>query len=168
MKCEGCVFVVKRMRLLETWVKAPFLKGASLVLAGECVQGVYPDLYKRFVEGRTVLTSCPEAESFGTIMGKLASIITCSKPREIRVLTMDGSPHCFALHAALNQALFVTGSSVLSQHFVVVDGKVLGVSPESVRLGRYLHLVQKCIENYPQILEELGRYSLEHRCFMKK
>jgi len=168
MKCEGCVFVVKRMKLLETWVKAPFLKGASLVLAGECVQGVYPDLYKRFVEGRTVLTSCPEAESFGTIMGKLASIITCSKPREIKVLTMDGSPHCFALHAALNQALFITGSNISSQHLVIVNGKVLEVSPESVRLGRYLHLVQKCIESYPQILEELGRYSLEHRCLVKK
>ena len=156
------------MRLLETWVKAPFLKGASLLLAGKCVQGVYPDLYKRFAEGSTVLTSCPEAESAGSIMGKLASIITCSNPREIKVLTMDGSPHCFALHAALNQALFVTGLNIPSQHFVVVDGKAVEVSPDSVRLGRYLHLVQKCIENYPQILEELVRYSLEHRCFLKK
>ena len=156
------------MKLLETWVKAPFLKGASLLLTGKCIQGVYPDLYKRFVEGRTVLTSCPEAESVGSIMGKLASILTCSKPREIRVLTMDGSPHCFTLHAALNQALYVTGSSVLSQHFVAVDGKAVEVSPESVRVGRYLHLVQKCIKNYPQILEELGHYSLEHRCFTKK
>jgi len=168
MKCEVVWFVVKRMKLLETWVKAPFLKEASLLLAGECVQSVYPDLYKRFVEGRTGLTSCPEAESVGSIMGKLASIITCSKPREIKVLTMEGSPHCFALHAALNQALFITGSNIPTQHLVIVNGKVFEVSPESVRLGRYLHLVQKCIENYPQILEELGRYSLEHRCFMKK
>ncbi|MFQ6080248.1 MAG: 4Fe-4S ferredoxin [Candidatus Bathyarchaeia archaeon] len=156
------------MKLLETWVKAPFLKGAFLLLAGECVQGVYPDLYKRFVEGRTVLTSCPEAESVGSIMGKLASIIACSNPREIRILTVDGSPHCFALHAALNQALFVTGSSVPSQHFVVVDGKAVEVSPESVRVGRYLHLVQKCVENYPQILDELVHCSLEHCCFRKK
>jgi hypothetical protein len=156
------------MRLLETWVKAPFLSGSSLLLVGECVQAVCPDLYKRFAEGRVVLTSCPEAESAGSIMGKLASIITCSKPGEIRVLTMEGSPHCFALHAALNQALFVTGSRVLSQHFVVVDGKAVEVSPESVRLGRYLHLVQKCVENYPQVLEELARYSLEHRCFLKR
>ena len=156
------------MKLLETWVKAPLLKGASLLLVGECVQAVCPDLYKRFMEGRVVLTSCPETESVGTIMGKLASIITCSKPGEIKVLTMDGSPHCFALHAALNQALFVTSLNIPSQHFVVVDGKAVEVSPESVRLGRYLHLVQKCIENYPQILEELVRYSLEHRCFLKK
>ena len=156
------------MKLLETWVKAPFLRGSSLLLVGECVQAVCPDPYKRFAEGRVVLTSCPEAESVGSIMGKLASITACSKPREIKVLTMDGSPHCFALHAALNQALFVTGLNIPSQHFVVVDGKAVEVSPESVRLGRYLHLVQKCIENYPQILEELVRYSLEHRCFLKK
>ena len=156
------------MKLLETWVKAPFLKEASLLLVGKCVQDVYPDLYERFVEGFIALTSCPEAESVGSIMGKLASILTCSKPREIRVLTMDGSPHCFFLHAALNQSLFITGLNIPSQHFVVVDGKALEVSPETVRLGRYLHLVQKYIENCPQILEELVRYSLEHRCFLKR
>ena len=156
------------MKLLETWVKAPFLRESSLLLVGECVQDICPDLYKRFSEGRVVLTSCPEAESVGSIMGKLASIIACSKPREIKVLTMDGSPHCFALHSALNQALFVTGLNIPFQHLVVVDGKAVEVSPESVRLGRYLHLVQKCIENHPQILEELVRYSLEHRCFLKK
>ncbi len=154
--------------MLETWVKAPFLKEASLLLVGKCVQGVYPDLYERFIEGFIVLTSCPEAENVGSIVGKLASILTCSKPREIRVLTMDGSPHCFFLHAALNQSLFLTGLNIASQHFVVVDGKVVEVSSESVRLGRYLHLVQRCIENHSQILEELGNYSLEHRCSLKK
>jgi len=156
------------MKLLETWVKAPFLKDASLLLVGKCVQDVYPDLYERFVEDCIVLTSCPEAESVGSIIGKLASILTCSKPREIRVLTIDGSPHCFFLHAALNQSLFLTGLNIPSQHFVVVDGKVVEVSPESVMLGRYLHLVQRCIENHSQILEELGNYSLEHRCSLKR
>ena len=66
------------MKLIETWVKAPFLKGASLLLVSECAQAVYPNVYKRFVKGRVVLTSCPEAENTKMLMGKLATILTCS------------------------------------------------------------------------------------------
>lgn len=157
------------MKLLETWVKAKFLKEASVLLVGECVQAAYPDLYKEFSEGRVVLTSCPEAEHIDQIVSKLTSILTCSRPKEITLLTVDGSPHCFTLHAALNEALFVTGSNVSSVHFVVDgDGKALEVSPESVRVGRYLHLVQKCIEKHPEILEDLNRRSLEHRRSRKR
>jgi len=160
--------MVRDMKLIEIWVKAPLLREASLLLVGECVQVIYPRIYKNFVEGRVALTSCPEAESAGAIMGKLASIITCSRPKEITVLTVEGSPHCFVLHAAMNEALFVTGSNIPSKHFVIVKGEPIEVSPESVRVGRYLHLTQKCIEKYPEILKELSRHSLEHRYSAKQ
>jgi hypothetical protein len=158
---------MKAMRLIETYVKAPFLKEASLLLIGECAPAVFPDVCKKFMKGRVVLTSCPEAENSGLIAGKLAAILACSSPREITVLTIDGSPHCFTLHASVNEALFLTKASVPSSHFVIVDGKAVKVSPESVRVGRYLHLVQKCIERNPEVLEDLRRYSLEYRCFKK-
>ena len=151
------------MKLLETWVKAPFLKNASLLVVGECVQAVHPTVYREFAEGREVLTSCPEAENAESAAAKLASIMKCSAPREIAVLTMDGSPHCFALHAALNNAVFVTGSDIPCKHFVIADGEALEVSPESVRAARYLHIVEKCIKKHPEILENLNRHSLEHK-----
>ena len=155
------------MKLVETYVKAPFLKEAPLLIMGECVQAVFPEVCKRFMKGRVVLTSCPEAENSGSITAKLAAILVCSNPSEVVVLTVDGSPHCFTLHASVNEALFVTKASVPSRHFVIVDGKAVGVTPESVRVGRYLHLVQKCIENNPEVLEDLRRYSLEHCCLKK-
>ena len=150
------------MKLLETWVKAPFLKGASLLIVGECVQTVHPTVYREFAEGRIVLTSCPEAENAESVAAKLASIIKCSSPREIVILTMDGSPHCFALHAALNNAVFVTSSNIPCKHFVIVTGEAVEVSPESVRVARYLHIVEKCVRKHPEILENLNRHSLEH------
>jgi len=155
------------VKLVETWVKAPFLEGASLLVVGECVQAVFPGVYDELAGGRVVLTSCPEAEGAGLALGKLASILACSRPREVVVLTVDGSPHCFGLHASLNTALFVTGSGVPSRHYVIVGGRAVEVSPESVRLGRYLHLVQRCIDRHREILEDLGRLSLEHRCLAK-
>jgi len=155
------------MKLVEIWVKAPLLKDASLLLAGECVQAIYPELFKKFSKGRVVLTNCPEAEG-SVSMGKLASIVTCSAPKEITVLTVEGSPHCYTLHAAVNEALFVANSDLKCRHFVIVDGRPLEVSPESVRLGRYLHLSQKCIDENPKILDELAKFSLEHRKSLKK
>ncbi|MFQ5710934.1 MAG: 4Fe-4S ferredoxin [Candidatus Geothermarchaeales archaeon] len=156
------------MKLIETWVKAPFLKNASLLILGECAQSIYPDVCEGFMEGRVTLTHCPEAEDATKAMGKLASIVTCSNPRDITVLTVEGSPHCFTLHAAMNEALFVSNSEVPSRHFVITEGEAVEVSPESVRIGRYLHLVQKCIEKYPEIVEDLSRLSLEHCWFRRK
>ncbi len=155
------------MKLLETWVKAPFLKNTSLLLMSECAEAVL-DLCKEFMKGRLVLTSCPTAENSGLIMGKLSSILTCSSPKEITLLTVDGSPHCFTLHSAMSQALFLTKSNIPSSAYVIVDGKAVEVSPESVRVGRYLHLVQKCIQKHPQIVDELVHYSVEQKYSTKK
>jgi hypothetical protein len=157
----------KAVKLVETYVKAPFLKEASLLIMGECAPVVLPDVCKGFVKGRVVLTSCPEAENSGLIADKLAAILVCSNPREIMVLTVDGSPYCFTLHASVNKALFLTKADIPSSHFVIVDGEAMEISPESVRVGRYLHLVQKCIENNPEVLGDLRRHSLEYRCLKK-
>ncbi|NIR86714.1 4Fe-4S ferredoxin [Candidatus Bathyarchaeota archaeon] len=152
------------MKLVETWVKASFLSKASLLIVSECARAVFPDLYERFAEDRVVLTSCPEVENAEMIMGKLAAILTCSNPSDLTVLTMEGSPHCLTLHAAANEAMFITKASVPLNHFVILNGKDIQVSSESVRVARYLHLVQKCIQECPDILKDLSRHSLEHRC----
>jgi hypothetical protein len=152
------------MKLLETYVKSPFLKDASILIIGECVQHAFPNIYKRLAEGKVVLTSCPETESSGLITSKTATILACSNPKELIVLTVDGSPHCFQLHAAVNQAMFISKAKVSLRHMVIVHDDVREVSAESVRVGRYLHLVQKCIHEYPKILQDLKSYSLEHAC----
>ena len=156
------------MKLVETHVKSSFLKRASILIVSECVQNAFPNIYKRFTKGRVVLTSCPETENAGLIMGKTATILACSNPKEVVVLTVDGSPYCFQLHAAVNQALFITKAGVPLRHIVIVESDVREVSAESVRVGRYLYLVQKCIQEYPKILEELSRYSLEHACSVRR
>jgi len=156
------------MKLLETHVKSSFLKQASILIVGECIPNAFPNIYKRFAKGRVVLTSCPETEKAGLLVGKTATIIACSNPKEVVVLTVDGSPYCFQLHAAVNQAFFITKAEVPLRHLVIAESDVREVSAESVRVGRYLHLVQKCIQEYPKVLEELSRYSLEHECSMKR
>lgn len=156
------------MKLLETYVKSPFLKQVSILIVGECISKAFLNIYKRFNKERVVLTSCPETENAGLLMGKTATIMACSNPKEIVVLTVDGSPYCFRLNAAVNQALFITKAKVPLRHIVIVEKDVGDVSAESVRVGKYLHLVQECINEYPGILEELNCCSLEHSCSVKQ
>jgi len=151
-------------KITETWVKSPPLRGASILLAAECVEKLYPDLFKDLSRGREAFTCCPETENPTMLMGKLASIITCSRPREIVVVSIEGSPHCLLLHMAINEALFVAKErQVQVKHYVVLDGQLIEVSEEAARVARYLHLVQKAIEKCPELLEELKKHSLEHK-----
>ena len=153
------------LKITETWVKAHLLRGARVLLAAECVKNLYPEVFKRLSEGRVAFTCCPEVENTTLLMGKLASIIRCSEPAEIVVASIEGSPHCLLLHMALNEALFDVGATErpVVRHYVVLEGQLIEVSEEAARVARYLHLVQKAIEKCPELLDELGRYSLEHK-----
>ena len=147
----------------STWVKAPILRGRDLLIASACLPYVNPELFRKLAEGKTVLLACPERES-PAHYGKIASIIRSSKPRSITVVTIDGSPHCFTLHASANEAEYILGEKVEKRHYVVVNGeKLVEVSPDAVRVARYLHLVDKLVKEHPEILKELEKVSLEYR-----
>ena len=150
-----------RAKLMESWAKSPFLNDADVLVVGECVQNSYPEIFARMSEGKVVLTVCPEAEQ--PIFGKLASMITSTRPRQLEVLTVDCSPDCYTLHAGVNEAVYVSKSTVPHRHFVILNGDVNEVSPEAIRLSRYLTLTQKAIEDNPELVELLNKYSLEQK-----
>jgi len=149
---------------METWVKAPFLQGAPILIIGECIQSAFPKLWDEFAKNRIALTSCPQADGFSGLTEKLATLIKCSNPKEITVLTVDGSPHCNMLHASANAASFLTGIDIPMKHLVVTqEGDATKISSESVRLSRYLHLVERCIQRCPDLIVDLGNLSLEQQ-----
>lgn len=150
------------MKLLQLWVKAPQLRGADLLIVGECVKEVNPQVFEEMSKGKVVLSACPEGES-ALIYGKIGTIIRASRPRSITVLTIDGSPHCFLLHAAVNEAIFIIGNEIPRKHYVLVNGtELVEISPDAVRVARYLHIVEQIIRRDPSILRNLERCSLEY------
>lgn len=151
------------MKLMETWVKTPCLKGKHLLIVSECLQYANPKLWKVLKKGKTVLTYCPENECSASY-GKIASMIRSSSPKSITVVTIDGSPHCFQLHAAVNEAEYILGEKVNREHYVLVDGKELvKIDPNTVRLARYLSVLDKFAGSNKKILEELEKHSLEYK-----
>jgi hypothetical protein len=151
------------MKLLQTWAKAPFLKDADVLIVSECLKPIYPEVAEKFSEGRAVLTVCPEAEQNAIIYGKLASMIRSSPPKTITVLTVECSPHCYLLHAAVNEAIYIADSNIPVSHFVCLNGETIQVSNEAIRMARYLHLVEKALCDNPQLREKLAGLSLEQQ-----
>lgn len=157
------------LKLMETWVKAPFLKGASVLIIGECVRSAFPKLWDEFAKNRIALTSCPQAEGFSGLTEKLATLIKCSSPEEITILSIDGSPHCNMLHFSANAASFLTETDIPTKHLVIArQGDIREISSETVRLSRYLHLVENCIQRCPDLIDDLGSLSLEHKSAEKR
>lgn len=149
--------------LWSTWVKTPILNSSELLITSACLPVVNPALYQRLAENRVVLFACPERES-PTYYGKIASMVRSMRPRKVVVVTIDGSPHCFALQAAVNEAEYILGERVEREHYVVLNGDELRrISPDAVRAARYLNLINSIIERHPETLEELREYSLEYR-----
>jgi len=145
------------------WVKTPILKGSDILIVSACLPYVNPKLFEELSKDKVVLFACPEREN-PTHYGKIASIIRSSKPRSITVVTVDGSPHCFTLHASVNEAEYILGEKVEKKHYVVVNAKELKeISPNAVRVARYLHLVDELLREKPEVLEKLRKLSLEYR-----
>ena len=146
----------------STWVKTPKLRGSDILIASACLKIVNSEILEKLGKGKIVLFACPERES-PALYGKIASIIRSSKPRSVTVVTVDGSPHCFQLHAAVNEAEYILGERIERKHYVVVDGKELKeISPDAVRVARYLHIVDELIKRNPWVFEELKKHSLEY------
>lgn len=145
------------------WVKTPILKGSDILIVSACLPYVNPRLFEELSKDKVVLLACPEREN-PTHYGKIASIIRSSKPRSITVVTIDGSPHCFTLHASVNEAEYILGEKVEKKHYVIVNARELKeISPDAIRVARYLHLVDELLREKPEVLEKLRKLSLEYR-----
>jgi len=151
------------IRAWSIWAKAPILKNKDIVIASACLRFINNEVLERVGKDKVVLFACPEQEH-PALYGKIASMIKSSEPRSVTVITIDGSPHCLQLHAAVNEAEYILGRKLDKRHYVVVDGKELyEISSNAVRVARYLHLVEKLIRKDPDILTELEKHSLEYK-----
>lgn len=134
------------MELLSTNVKSKVLREGPLLLYGTCVEVEAPEVFREFSGGQIPLSVCLEKEHMDKVGFKIATIIMTSDPKEMTVLTMDGSPHCLQLHLASEQAKRIAKSEVNIRHFVIEGGKSVEVSKDAVETARHLSRIQKLLE----------------------
>jgi len=88
--------------------KAPFLQGAELVLAADCVPFAYAGFHQDFIKDHAVLVACPKLDDFQAHLKKLTNILSHSSVRSLTVVYME-VPCCSGLVHMAKQAMQLAG-----------------------------------------------------------
>lgn len=89
---------------------APFLKGADLVLAADCVAFATPDFQRQFLgENKALLVACPKLDDFDAHQQKLNRIFKESGIKSVTVVHME-VPCCSGIVHMVKQAMLTTGN----------------------------------------------------------
>jgi ferredoxin len=91
--------------------KAPFLKGASLLVAADCAPFAAGDFHSRFLEGKALVCGCPKFDDVPEHVAKLTAILKENDIKEIGVVNME-VPCCFGLVQIVRQALEASGKGL--------------------------------------------------------
>lgn len=113
-------------------VNAPYLRGARLLLAADCVPFALAGFHDRLLAGRVLLVGCPKLDDADFYRDKLAAILKINGVREITVAHME-VPCCSGLVNLARQAVELSGKAIpFSTVKVGIEGRVLEVDDEPV------------------------------------
>ncbi len=90
---------------------APFLQGADLVLAADCVPFAYAGFHHDFLKGHALLVACPKLDDFQAHLSKLTDILRRSDVKSLTVVHME-VPCCSGLTHMAKQAIRLSGKDI--------------------------------------------------------
>ena len=97
---------------------APFLKGADLVLAADCVPFAYAGFHQDFLKDSALVVACPKLDDFEAHLNKLTEIVRQSEPKSITVVRME-VPCCSGLTHMARQALLASGKDIPLKEIII-------------------------------------------------
>jgi ferredoxin len=104
---------------------APFLKGANLVIAADCVPVAYPTFHADFLKGNAVMIGCPKFDDADEYVERLSQVFKVSGIKSITSVIME-VPCCSAMPVILKKALARAGVDIPFKEVVVsARGKIL-------------------------------------------
>ena len=104
---------------LETWpvqlklvpAFAPFLNGADILIAADCVPFAYADFHADLLKGKVLLVGCPKLDDVGYYKEKITQMLRNNDIRSITYAHME-VPCCFGLLPAIKDAIAESGKQV--------------------------------------------------------
>jgi hypothetical protein len=84
--------------------QAPWLAGADLLVAADCVPFAYADFHRDLLAGRRVLVGCPKLDDPEDTVARLAQVFADAAPRSVTVARME-VPCCGGIARAVEEAL---------------------------------------------------------------
>jgi NAD-dependent dihydropyrimidine dehydrogenase PreA subunit len=88
--------------------RAPWLAGADLLLAADCVPFAYAGFHRDLLAGRKVLVGCPKLDDLQGYVEKLAALFREARPRSLTVAKME-VPCCGGIAWAAREAVRLAG-----------------------------------------------------------
>lgn len=132
--------------LLSTNIGSRHLRQSKqFLLLGSCLLEEYPQLVEKYTKDRVCLHVCLETHHMNMAETKLACMINIHQPKELLILTVDGSPHCLQLHILAEDMHRYFKAKLVIQHLVVERGKVYEIDARAVKTACHLHKVNQLI-----------------------
>ena len=109
----------KNISELETWpvqlklvpAFAPFLNGADILIAADCVPFAYADFHRELLRGKILLVGCPKLDDVAYYKEKIAQIVGNNDIKSITYAHME-VPCCFGLLPAIKDVIAESGKKV--------------------------------------------------------
>lgn len=104
---------------------APYLAGADLLVAADCVPFSYAGFHNELLSGKTLLVGCPKLDDADYYVTKLTEIFANAHPASITVAKME-VPCCSGISQIVSKAVELSGISVpVSVITVSIEGKII-------------------------------------------
>jgi hypothetical protein len=111
-------------------VNAPYLEGAHLLIAADCVAYAYASFHQDFMRGKITLIGCPKLDE--DYSEKFAAILSAHEIKSVTVVRME-VPCCGGIVHAVKAALLKSGK-LIPWRVVVVGSMASGgrADPDSM------------------------------------
>ncbi|HVO76873.1 MAG TPA: 4Fe-4S binding protein [Candidatus Bathyarchaeia archaeon] len=117
--CEGRDLTDSRPSRLGHWPvqimlvppNAPFLTGADLLIAADCVPFAYADFHEKLLKGRVLLVGCPKLDDAALYETKLAEMFRLNDVRSVTVAHME-VPCCYGMVRLVEAAIRSSGKKI--------------------------------------------------------
>jgi ferredoxin len=90
---------------------APFLNGADILIAADCVPFAYADFHADLLKGKILLVGCPKLDDVSYYKEKITQILQNNDVKSITYAHME-VPCCFGLLPAIQDAIKESGKKV--------------------------------------------------------
>ena len=90
---------------------APYLKGADLLIAADCVPFAYAGFHEDFLENKDLLIGCPKLDDNEFYMKKFTEIFRLNDIKSVTVVHME-VPCCFGMLSIVKQAVKDSGKDI--------------------------------------------------------
>lgn len=106
------------LQILLVPASAPFLKGADLLVAADCVPVALPTFHRDLLAGKVVMLGCPKFDEVESYVQKFTEIFAAGVLNSVTIAIME-VPCCGSMRGIIREAMTRSGRSLPVQEVVV-------------------------------------------------